>query len=173
MITLEPGLYRHGFGGVRLEDLLLVTEDGCETLTDFPYGLDPRVGRGRNGRMSDHAISTLLDEERRFPPDPAFAAQANARPEIYERDPDAFWESEGRDRVSWFEPFATLSEWELPYAKWYLGGTLNVAYNCVDRHVEAGLGDRVAYHWEGEPGRHAHDHVRGAPARRRPRWRTP
>ena len=46
----------------------------------------------------------------------------------------------------------TLSEWELPYAKWFLGGKLNVAYNCVDRHVEAGLGDRVAYHWEGEPG---------------------
>ena len=45
-----------------------------------------------------------------------------------------------------------MSEWELPYAKWFLGGKLNVAYNCVDRHVEAGLGDRVAYHWEGEPG---------------------
>ena len=103
-------------------------------------------------RMSDHAISTLLDEERRFPPDPAFAAGADAKPEIYDRDPDAFWESEGRERVSWFEPFETLSEWELPYAKWYLGGKLNVAYNCVDRHVEAGLGERVAYHWEGEPG---------------------
>ncbi|MGA8487032.1 MAG: acetate--CoA ligase [Gaiella sp.] len=102
--------------------------------------------------MSDHAISTLLDEERRFPPDPAFAAEAVAKPEIYDRDPDVFWESEGRERVSWFEPFETLSEWELPYAKWYLGGKLNVAYNCVDRHVEAGLGERVAYHWEGEPG---------------------
>ena len=102
--------------------------------------------------MSDHAISTLLDEDRRFPPDPAFAAQANAKPEIYDRDPDAFWEAEGRERVSWFEPFTKLSEWELPYAKWYLGGKLNVAYNCVDRHVEGGLGNRVAYHWEGEPG---------------------
>ncbi len=168
VITLEPGLYRHGFGGVRLEDLVLVTEDGCETLTDYPYGLDPRTAVVRNGRMSDHAIATLLDEERRFPPDPAFAAQANAKPEIYDRDPDAFWEAEGRERVSWFEPFAALSEWELPYAKWYLGGRLNVAYNCVDRHVEAGLGDRVAYHWEGEPGDTRDDHVRGAPARRRP-----
>ena len=54
--------------------------------------------------------------------------------------------------MSWLEDFHTLSEWELPYAKWYLGGKLNVAHNCVDRHVEAGLGDRVAYHWEGEPG---------------------
>ena len=59
--------------------------------------------------MSDHAISTLLDEERRFPPDPAFAAEAVAKPEIYDRDPDVFWESEGRERVSWFEPFETLS----------------------------------------------------------------
>ena len=76
--------------------------------------------------MSDHAISTLLGEDRRFPPDPAFAAQANAKPEIYDRDPDAFWEAEGRERVSWFEPFTKLSEWELPYAKWFLGGKLNV-----------------------------------------------
>jgi acetyl-CoA synthetase len=102
--------------------------------------------------MSDRAIETLLGEERRFPPDPAFAAQANAQPEIYDLDPDAFWEREGRERVSWFEPFETLSEWELPQAKWYLGGTLNVCFNCVDRHVEAGLGERVAYFWEGEPG---------------------
>ena len=101
--------------------------------------------------MSDHAISTLLDEERRFPPDPAFAAEAVAKPEIYDRDPDVFWESEGRERVSWFEPFETLSEWEPPYAKWYLGGKLNVCFNCVDRHVEAGRGDRVAFYWEGEP----------------------
>ena len=53
--------------------------------------------------------------------------------------------------MTWFEPFTKLYEWELPYAKWYLGGKLNVAYNCVDRHVDAGLGDRVAYLWEGEP----------------------
>ena len=102
--------------------------------------------------MSDRAIETLLDEERRFPPDPAFAAQANAQPGIYDVDPDIFWEQEARARVSWFEPFETLSEWELPFAKWFLGGKLNVAFNCVDRHVEAGLGDRVAYFWEGEPG---------------------
>ena len=54
--------------------------------------------------------------------------------------------------MTWLEPWTTLSEWALPYAKWFLGGKLNVAHNCVDRHVEAGLGDRVAYHWEGEPG---------------------
>ena len=101
--------------------------------------------------MSDHAIETLLDEERRFPPSPEFAAQANAGAEIYDEPFEAFWERNGRERVTWFEPFDELYRWELPYAKWYLGGKLNVAYNCVDRHVEAGLGDRVAYHWEGEP----------------------
>jgi acetyl-CoA synthetase len=96
-------------------------------------------------------IETMLLEERRYPPHPEFAAQANARPEIYEHGFEEFWESEGRERVTWLEPFTQLYEWELPYAKWYLGGKLNVAYNCVDRHVEAGLGDRVAYFWEGEP----------------------
>ncbi len=101
--------------------------------------------------MSDRTIDTLFLEERRYPPDPAFAAQANAQPGIYEEDFEAFWEREGRERVGWVTPFDRLLEWELPYAKWYLGGTLNVSYNCVDRHVEAGLGDRVAYHWEGEP----------------------
>ena len=102
--------------------------------------------------MAEPTIDNLFSEERRYPPSPEFAAQANAQPDIYERDFDEFWETEGRERVTWFEPFTELYEWELPYAKWYLGGKLNVAYNCVDRHVEAGLGDRVAYHWEGEPG---------------------
>src|SRR3954454_15662909 len=100
---------------------------------------------------SGPAIETSLLEERHYDPPPEFAAQANAQPEIYERDWQEFWETEGRERVSWFEPFDELLEWELPYAKWYLGGKLNVAYNCVDRHVEAGLGDKVAYYWEGEP----------------------
>ncbi|MDX6483768.1 MAG: acetyl-CoA synthetase [Gaiellaceae bacterium] len=96
-------------------------------------------------------IDTLLLEERRYPPDPAFAAQANAQPDIYERDFEELWEAEGRERISWFEPFTKLYEWEPPYAKWYLGGKLNVCFNCVDRHVESGRGDTVAYHWEGEP----------------------
>jgi acetyl-CoA synthetase len=96
-------------------------------------------------------IDTMLLEERRYPPDPEFARQANAQPEIYERDWEDFWEAEGRTRVTWFEPFTKLYEWDPPYAKWYLGGKLNVCFNAVDRHVEAGNGDRVAYYWEGEP----------------------
>jgi len=102
--------------------------------------------------VSSGSIETHFVEDRRYPPPPEFAAEANAQPDIYERDFEEFWETEGRERVTWFEPFTTLYEWELPYAKWYLGGTLNVSYNCVDRHVEEGRGRRVAYHWEGEPG---------------------
>ena len=101
--------------------------------------------------MTGQAIETLLLEERHYDPPPEFAAQANAQPDIYERDWREFWETEALQRVTWFEPFDELLEWELPYAKWYLGGKLNITYNCVDRHVEAGLADKVAYHWEGEP----------------------
>jgi acetyl-CoA synthetase len=98
-----------------------------------------------------HAIDTMLLEERRYPPPADFADQANAQPEIYDQPFEAFWEREGRERLTWFEPFSELYEWEPPYAKWFLGGKLNVCFNCVDRHVEAGRGERVAYHWEGEP----------------------
>jgi acetyl-CoA synthetase len=101
--------------------------------------------------VTERAIETLLAEERRYPPPEEFAAQANAQPDIYDLPFEEFWERAGRERVSWFEPFDSLLEWELPYAKWYLGGKLNVAYNCLDRHVEAGRGDKVAYYFEGEP----------------------
>jgi acetyl-CoA synthetase len=96
-------------------------------------------------------IETMLLEERRYEPPAEFASQANAQPDIYERDFEDFWATEGRERVTWFEPFDKLLEWERPYAKWYLGGKLNVCFNCVDRHVESGNGDKVAYYWEGEP----------------------
>jgi acetyl-CoA synthetase len=98
-----------------------------------------------------NTIETMLLEERRYVPDPEFARQANAQPDIYERGWEEFWEAEGRNRVTWFEPFSKLYEWEPPYAKWYLGGKLNVCFNCIDRHVEAGKGDKIAYYWEGEP----------------------
>ncbi|HVM31277.1 MAG TPA: acetate--CoA ligase [Candidatus Limnocylindrales bacterium] len=100
-------------------------------------------------------IEALLAERRTFPPDPAFAAQANATAELYEeaeRDYVAFWARLARERLDWETPFDQPLEWEPPFAKWFLGGRLNVAYNCVDRHVERGLGEKVAYHWIGEPG---------------------
>ncbi|HWG56890.1 MAG TPA: AMP-binding protein, partial [Gaiellaceae bacterium] len=97
-------------------------------------------------------IETILTEERRYPPAPEFAAQANAQPELYEEPWEQLWERVARERVTWFEPWTELLRWEPPFAQWYVGGKLNVSYNCVDRHVENGYGDRVAYHWEGEPG---------------------
>ena len=101
--------------------------------------------------MTDAAIETLLLEERRYPPTPDFAAQANAQQDIYSLSFEELWEREGRNRVTWFEPFTELLRWDPPYAQWYVGGKLNVCFNCVDRHVEAGKGGKVAYHWEGEP----------------------
>jgi acetyl-CoA synthetase len=96
-------------------------------------------------------IETMLLEERRVPPPREFTAQANATSDIYDVDFEDFWTTEGRERATWFEPFDRLYEWDLPYSKWYLGGKLNVCFNCVDRHVEEGRGGKVAYHWEGEP----------------------
>ena len=96
------------------------------------------------------AIENLLAENRRFPPDAAFSAQANAKPDLYaeaEADPVEFWARLARERLDWDEPFTRTLEWDLPFVKWFIGGKLNVAYNCVDRHVKNGLGDKVAYHW--------------------------
>jgi acetyl-CoA synthetase len=100
-------------------------------------------------------IENLLREARTFPPDPAFVAQANATSDLYleaETDFEAFWGRLARERISWFKPFEKTLEWDLPFARWFIGGELNISYNCVDRHVENGLGSKVAYHWIGEPG---------------------
>jgi len=100
-------------------------------------------------------IENLLQEARTFPPDPAFTAQANATADLYleaETDFEAFWAKLARERISWVKDFDTTLEWELPFARWFVGGELNLSYNCVDRHVENGLGSKVAYHWIGEPG---------------------
>ncbi|BBX00146.1 hypothetical protein MMOR_10820 [Mycolicibacterium moriokaense] len=89
-----------------------------------------------------------------YPPSEEFAAQANATEELYaeaEADRLAFWAKQA-ERLSWDTPFSEVLDWsQAPFAKWFVGGKINVAYNCVDRHVEAGNGDRVAIHWQGEP----------------------
>ncbi len=109
--------------------------------------------------MSDGAgttIENLLVEERRFPPPAEFAAQANAQPGIYEEaaaDPVEWWTKQALERITWFkEPTVKLDDSNPPFYKWFSDGELNVTYNCLDRHIEAGRGDKVAYYWEGEPG---------------------
>ncbi|MBB5120509.1 acetyl-CoA synthetase [Streptomyces eurocidicus] len=105
--------------------------------------------------MSNESLANLLKEERRFAPPAGLAAEANVTAEAYERakaDRLGFWAEQAR-RLSWeTEPTETLDWSNPPFAKWFADGRLNVAYNCVDRHVENGLGDRVAIHFEGEPG---------------------
>ncbi|MFI7675118.1 acetate--CoA ligase [Actinophytocola sp. NPDC049390] len=100
-------------------------------------------------------LDNLLTESRTFPPSDEFAQQANAKAGLYEQadaDREAFWAAEA-EQLAWETPWNQVLDWSnAPFAKWFVGGKLNVAYNCVDRHVEAGNGDRVAIHWEGEPG---------------------
>ena len=103
----------------------------------------------------DQALENLLHEERSFAPDPAFAAQANATAQMYDvasADRLAFW-SEQAHRLDWAAPWSQVLDWsDAPFARWFVDGKLNVARNCVDRHVESGHGDQVALHFEGEPG---------------------
>jgi acetyl-CoA synthetase len=103
---------------------------------------------------SDATLSNLLHESRRFPPPPELTEHANVKADAYEQakaDRLGWWAEQAR-RLSWAKPWDAVLEWEAPFAKWFAGGQLNAAYNCVDRHVEAGRGDKVAFHWEGEPG---------------------
>src|SRR5919108_1950060 len=101
-------------------------------------------------KSGEHAIETMQVEERRYPPSPEFRKQANAQAALYNRSLEDFWAEESK-RITWFEPWNKLLEWKPPYTKWFIGGKLNVCYNCVDRHVESGNADKVAYFWEGEP----------------------
>jgi len=105
--------------------------------------------------LTKETLSNLLKENRRFDPPPELAAHANVTADAYaEADADrlAFWER-AAERLTWDEPWTQVLDWSKPpFAKWFVGGKLNVSVNCVDRHVAAGNGDRVAYHWEGEPG---------------------
>jgi acetyl-CoA synthetase len=104
---------------------------------------------------SGQTLDNLSTESRVFPPPEDFAAQANATADLYQQadaDRETFW-AEQANRLHWDRPFDRVVDWsDAPFAKWFVGGKLNVAYNCVDRHVEQGHGDQVAIHWEGEPG---------------------
>jgi acetyl-CoA synthetase len=109
---------------------------------------------------TEETLSNLLKEDRRFDPPEELAANANLKEEAYQRadgDLEAFW-AEQAERLSWDTRWDQVLDWSNPpFAKWFVGGTINASYNCVDRHVENGLGDRVAIHWVGEPEDDARD----------------
>ncbi len=105
---------------------------------------------------SGAAIEDYFVEDRTFPPPEGFKERSLvAGTFLYDQadeDYQGFWARQADELLDWFEDWHTICEWELPFAKWFVGGKLNVAHNCLDRHVAAGRGDKVAYHWEGEPG---------------------
>ena len=106
--------------------------------------------------MADVTLEALANEQRTFPPSAAFVADALATDSTLadraETDPEAFWADQARTLLHWDRDFTTTCEWELPFAKWFVEGQLNVSVNCLDRHVDAGHGEQVAFLWEGEPG---------------------
>jgi acetyl-CoA synthetase len=103
--------------------------------------------------MTDHQFDTLLSEQRRFPPPPGFTAQANATAELYQagRDREAFW-AEQAGALQWIAPWRQVLDWQLPHAKWFVGGKLNASANCLDRHLNGPTRNKAALIWEGEPG---------------------
>ncbi len=100
-------------------------------------------------------FDALLQEDRTFPPSQAFIDQANiSDPGVYEealRDPEAFW-AKFAEELDWFKKWDTVLEWDPPHAKWFIGGRLNVSYNCLDRHLTTSRRNKAAIVWEGEPG---------------------
>jgi len=104
---------------------------------------------------SETAIQALLQEDRRFSPPESFVAQANVKDAvIYEearKDPQAFWAAQA-ENLHWFKPWDQVLQWDPPFAKWFVGGKLNVSYNCVDRHLQTNRKNKAAIIWEGEPG---------------------
>jgi acetyl-CoA synthetase len=110
----------------------------------------PRVSENEN------TIDALMAENRTFPPPDWFKDEALVVGTfLYDeaaQDDEGFWARQAADLVQWSQPWDTILDWELPFAKWFVGGKLNVSENCLDRHVAAGHGDKVAFHWEGEPG---------------------
>ena len=101
------------------------------------------------------ALDILLQEDRRFPPPADFARDAvvpdSSLYDEAEADPEAYW-ARWAEELDWFEPWHTVLEWTPPHAKWFLGGKLNVAHNCLDRHLSGARRNKAALIWEGEPG---------------------
>jgi acetyl-CoA synthetase len=120
------------------------------------FSVDNNVLRVISNVMSqDHeSLENLLSEDREFPPSAEFAAQANATAALYdlaEKDRLAFWDQQAH-ALTWETPWKQTLQWDAPYAQWFVGGKINASFNALDRHVIGGRGDRVAFHFEGEPG---------------------
>ncbi|WP_300576492.1 acetate--CoA ligase [uncultured Nocardioides sp.] len=124
------------------------------TLSHDPVPPTPPRRRDTVSEKNDETLANLLKEDRRFEPPADLAEHANLTADAYDaaaKDREGFW-AEQAQRLTWAEPFTQVLDWtDPPFAKWYVGGRLNAAYNCVDRHVEAGRGDKVALHFVGEP----------------------
>jgi len=103
-----------------------------------------------------NGIEALSYELRKFPPSSDFVANALVSDESMYDEADAdherFWDRQARELLVWNEPWTQVCEWDIPYSEWFVGGQLNVSFNCLDRHVLAGKGNKVAFFWEGEPG---------------------
>ena len=110
---------------------------------------------GKKGKKETAALSVLLEEKRKFKPSADFTKQANVQdPAVYERaakDPERFW-SNFAEELQWDRKWDKVLDWQVPHAKWFVGGQLNACVNCVDRHVKNGLRNKAAIIWEGEPG---------------------
>ncbi len=107
-----------------------------------------------SSNLNSDSLENLSYEDRTFSPTPSFIAQANVKADIYDladSDRIAFWAKQA-ERLSWDKKWDQIVDWQLPFAKWFIGGKLNASYNCLDRHIAAGLGNRVAFYFEGEPG---------------------
>lgn len=113
------------------------------------------LGPGEGVKMNNESLENLMTESRLYPPSAEFAAQANAKADLYDlaqQDRLKFWEQQA-ERLTWNKKWNQVLDWSnAPFAKWFVGGELNVSYNCVDRHVEAGHGNQIAIYFEGEPG---------------------
>jgi acetyl-CoA synthetase len=106
--------------------------------------------------VTHETLENLSHENRKFPPSAEFSSQANGKAELYDAaaaDHEGFWAAQARSYLTWTKDFEQTLDWsDAPLARWFVGGELNASYNCVDRHVEAGRGDKVAIHFVGEPG---------------------
>jgi acetyl-CoA synthetase len=132
-----------------------MTATDAQANGSVPAGANQPEPTGPEGQQQGPAIEAYYLEERTFPPPEGFVANALVKDRSLHTQADEDWEAfwaEQAKALDWFRPWDTVLEWELPFAKWFVGGQLNVSYNCIDRHVIAGRGDRVAFNWEGEPG---------------------